>query len=472
MSILSRSAGGRAGRLGCRLGAVAAICLLIALPHRPAAAFPQGGDQTALPAGTDFNEEAIRQPREVFRSEQSGGRKSDQVNLGDLAFNSPSILGGPARRAGMSCGTCHVDGAGNSRLYVPGMSTRRGNFDTSGPLFNPLADNHVLDPVRIPSLRGAHVLAPYGNDGRFASLRDFVHNVIVNEFAGPEPSPAILDAIVAYIHDIDFLPNPKLAPRGKLATTASESEQRGEVLFNQPFRNDPQLSCATCHVPSSAFIDHAQHDIGSGGIFKTPTLRNADFNAPYFHDGRFDTFDQVIDHFDRVFDLGLTPENRADLAAYLAAIGNGIQPYEIDGVGAQIKELNDFVSVLDSAIATRDLAVIKLTVDTVGHELRELTEKFPDIRDSVVSGGDDQRRTARNALKNLVLMLRRIDLAASNGRFAEAADELLLYRKFAFAAVPLALHTAEPWSLFNPTIQSAHYAALRDLLQTAHQLPR
>ena len=77
-------------------------------------------------------------------------------------------------------------------------------------MFNPKTDNGVLDPVTIPSLRGARLLAPYGHDGRTGSLRDFVRNVIVsNEFwRGPEPSSQILDAIVAYIEDIDFLPNP------------------------------------------------------------------------------------------------------------------------------------------------------------------------------------------------------------------------------------------------------------------------
>jgi hypothetical protein len=437
----------------------------------PAAAFPQGGGQTVLPAGTDFAEEAFLRPREVFKSEQQGGFKSYLVNLGDLAFNSPDILGGAARRAGMSCGTCHVNGAGNGRLLVPGMSSRRGNFDTSGPLFNPRADNHVLDPVRIPSLRGARYVAPYGHDGRFASLRDFVRNVIVGEFAGPEPSPPILDAIVAYIQDIDFLPNPRLTHDGKL-TAASPAERRGEVLFNKPFPHDPQLSCAACHVPSGAFLDHARHDVGSGGIFRTPTLRNADFNAPYFHDGRFDTYGQVVDHFNRTFDLGLSSDDRADLVAYLTAIGNGVQPYEQDSIGSQMKELDDFVSVLDTAIAARDVAVVKLTVDTVGRELRELSEKFPDRRNGVISGGEDERRIARKSLKDLVLTLRRIDLAASAGRFDEATAELASYRKLAFAAVPLAMQTAQRWSLFNPAVRRAHFSALRDLLRTAHQLPR
>ena len=170
-------------------------------------------------------------------------------------------------------------------------------------------------------------LAPYGHDGRMSSLRDFVHNVIVNEFSGPEPSPVILDAIVGYLQDIDFLPNPTLGPGGRLTGQVSDAERRGEALFLKPFPHDSSQSCASCHVPSAAFVDHQQHDIGSGGMFKTPTLRNADFNAPYFHYGRFDTFDQVVAHFDRVFDLGLSAQDRHDLVAYLTAVGDGTLPY-------------------------------------------------------------------------------------------------------------------------------------------------
>jgi len=92
--------------------------------------------------------------------------------------------------------------------------------------------------------------------------------------------------------------------------TANATERRGEALFFRPLAHDPSLSCAGCHVPSSAFVDHRQHDVGSGGLFKTPTLRNADVNAPYFHDGRFDDYRQVVAHFDRVFELGLSPEEQ------------------------------------------------------------------------------------------------------------------------------------------------------------------
>jgi Di-haem cytochrome c peroxidase len=447
--------------------AALALGVLIVCLFGRVMAFPVDGDQTTLPPRTELNEDALDRPREVFRSEAAGG-KSYLVNLGNLAFGSPAILGGVARQAGISCETCHVNGAGNARFFMPEMSTRAGNFDTTGPLFNPKADNLVLDPVRIPSLRGARYLAPYGNDGRMASLRDFVRNVIVNEFAGSEPSPIILDALVAYIQDIDFLPNPSLGPGGRLVGKISEPERRGEALFMKPFPHDAALSCAGCHVPSAAFLDHQQHDVGSGGLFKTPTLRNADFNAPYFHDGRFDTYDQVVAHFDRVFELGLSAQDRKDLVAYLTAVGDGTQPYERDGAGASLKEINDFATVLGTAIPAGDKDVVSLAVDTIGNELRELTEQYPDRKNTSVSGGEQQRVLARTALKELVLTLRRIDMATADGRNSDAAADYRNYRYLMAAAVPALLASAEPWSLFNPAVHDSHYAALRQVMQSKH----
>jgi cytochrome c peroxidase len=447
--------------------AAVALGFLLAPFRGDVGAFPVDGDQTMLPPKSELNEDALDKPREVFRSEVAGG-KSYMVNLGNLAFSAPGILGGVARQAGVSCGSCHVNGAGNAKFFMPKMSTRPGNFDTTGPLFNPKADNFMLDPVRIPSLRGARYLAPYSHDGRMPSLDDFVRNVIVNEFAGPEPSPVIVDAIVAYIHDIDFLPNPNLGPGGRLVGQINDAERRGEALFAKPFPHDPGLSCAGCHVPSAAFVDHQQHDVGSGGLFKTPTLRNADFNAPYFHDGRFDSYDQVVAHFDRVFDLGLSAQDRRDLVAYLTAVGDGTQPYEHDGAGATLKEINDFTTVLGVAIPANDKDIIALAVDTIGSELRELSERYPDRKDTSVSGGQRERVLARVGLKELVLMLRRIDMAAAEGRFSDAAAEYKNYRNLMAAAVPALLAAAEPWSLFNPAVHDAHYAALRQVLQTKH----
>ena len=245
----------------------------------------------------------LDQPRELFHG--SAGRPqilSHQSRRSGVQRTVAFGRHGPARRHEL------LDLPPEWRVQSEALHRRRllalGNFDTTSALFNAAADNHVLDPFAIPSLRGLRTLGPYGHDGRTASLRDFIRNVIVNEFAGPEPAPAILDAMAAYLQDIEFLPNPRLTSEGRLGPSASAAERRGEALFVKPFPHDPTLSCASCHVPSAAFIDHRQHDVGSGGLYKTPTLVNADFNAPYFHDGRFDSYAQVVAYFDRTFELG------------------------------------------------------------------------------------------------------------------------------------------------------------------------
>jgi len=208
--------------------------------------------------------------------------------------------------------------------------------------------------------------------------------------------------------------------------------------------------------------------VGSGGLFKTPTLRNADFNAPYFHDGRFDTYDQVVAHFDRVFDLGLSAQDRRDLVAYLTAVGDGTLPYERDGAGASLKEIDDFASVLATAIPAGDKDVVALAVDTIGHELRELTEQYPDRKNTSVSGGEQERGRARTALKEVVLTLRRIDMAAAEGRINDASADYKTYRSLMVAAVPALLAGAERWSLFNPAVHDQHYGALRQVMQSRH----
>lgn len=39
------------------------------------------------------------------------------------------------------------------------------------------------------------------------------------------------------------------------------------------------------------------HEANSEGVFKVPSLRNVGLTAPYMHDGRFETLDDVVDHY-------------------------------------------------------------------------------------------------------------------------------------------------------------------------------
>jgi cytochrome c peroxidase len=67
------------------------------------------------------------------------------------------------------------------------------------------------------------------------------------------------------------------------------------------------------------------------GKFKTPSLRNIALTAPYMHDGSMKTLEEVIEHYDKggdknpfidakIFPLHLTPQEKADLAAFMKAL--------------------------------------------------------------------------------------------------------------------------------------------------------
>jgi len=130
-------------------------------------------------------------------------------------------------------------------------------------------------------------------------------------------------------------------------TGFTASERRGYVMFF-----NEKADCFHCHVDKtftdfgyqnngldSIFTDTGRMMISGDsndlGKFKTPTLRNLAFTAPYMHDARFATLQEVIDHYDlhakasptvnpfiRVSGrtLGLTAQDKQDLLAFLLTL--------------------------------------------------------------------------------------------------------------------------------------------------------
>ncbi|MBM3569934.1 MAG: hypothetical protein FJX46_14400 [Alphaproteobacteria bacterium] len=125
--------------------------------------------------------------------------RSPLIDLGELWFRDPGILGGEARRMGLACNACHPEGAANRRFFIEGVSDHPGRFDPTNAIFNPLADDGAFAPVDIPSLRGVAGKSRFGTVAPTTSLRDFVRHVIVVEFMGTEPTPFLLDALLAYV---------------------------------------------------------------------------------------------------------------------------------------------------------------------------------------------------------------------------------------------------------------------------------
>ena len=126
------------------------------------------------------------------------------------------------------------------------------------------------------------------------------------------------------------------------------SELNGYAIFNTE-----KGDCFHCHS-TNMFMDNLFHnngldiepfiDIGrakatgnlsDNGKFKTPTLRNVEMTAPYMHDGRFATLEEVVEHYDsggkysttvdplmKKLGVGLQLSNqeKKDLVAYLKTL--------------------------------------------------------------------------------------------------------------------------------------------------------
>ncbi|MBI5423094.1 MAG: cytochrome C peroxidase [Opitutae bacterium] len=100
--------------------------------------------------------------------------------------------------------------------------------------------------------------------------------------------------------------------------TFTAQEQRGFELFvteYDPARGKRGADCFHCHggvlfsdfavknngldlVAADAGAQNATGRADDRGRFKTPALRNVELTAPYMHDGRFQTLEEVVAHYD------------------------------------------------------------------------------------------------------------------------------------------------------------------------------
>lgn len=128
--------------------------------------------------------------------------------------------------------------------------------------------------------------------------------------------------------------------RGEAGGSFNSSQQNGYNLFKQ--------KCASCHteplftdfsfrsngLPENVFLKdsgrmHITGDPADRFRFKVPSLRNIALTAPYMHDGRFQSLDEVLDHYDHGITnlvnldpllsngIQLTPQERNDLKNFL-----------------------------------------------------------------------------------------------------------------------------------------------------------
>ena len=127
-------------------------------------------------------------------------------------------------------------------------------------------------------------------------------------------SPAVLDTIRA-------------APSAaQLKGGLTAAEQHGKDIFESA-----ETGCTACHA-GAHFTDNVAYDIGSKSnllssdirAFQTPVLHGLRRSAPYFHDGKYQDLEQLVEGAVRTDKMGvgshLSDADAADLVAYLQTL--------------------------------------------------------------------------------------------------------------------------------------------------------
>jgi hypothetical protein len=119
------------------------------------------------------------------------------------------------------------------------------------------------------------------------------------------------------------------APKPPAGSFDRDAAVRGQRLFNTTAK------CATCHVPplftepgnnlhapSEIGVDAFQADRSPTHMYRTAPLAGlwAHQKGGFYHDGRFATLGDVLEHYDSLFKLALTGPQKVDLVEYLKSL--------------------------------------------------------------------------------------------------------------------------------------------------------
>lgn len=149
-----------------------------------------------------------------------------------------------------------------------------------------------------------------------------VENSFFNVVNTPDNITSKLPALKAYQHSID-------APKAPSGTFNAAAATRGKTLFMN------KAQCVSCHSPqlykNPSTILHTAAEIGIDdfeakrsptGKYRTPPLEGlfARAKGGFYHDGRFATIPDVVNHYNSHLNLNLTTSEKQDLAEYLKSL--------------------------------------------------------------------------------------------------------------------------------------------------------
>lgn len=264
------------------------------------------------------------------------------VALGRKLFYDPILSGNNTQ----SCGSCHnqADGFTDHQLqYSTGIDGISGDRN-SMPLFNiGYANNFFWDggATTLESQAVAPIINPIemhediGNALSELNAHAEYPSLFKKAFGSDSVTISMVMKAIAQFERTILSGNSKYDRYVKGQATLTPQELNGLTVYRAAAKGD----CTHCHTLGGTFTDFGYRNTGldsiaadSGraritlnpldlGRFKTPTLRNIALTAPYMHDGRFATLQEVMDHYNTGFHypVNLDPNLRAAVKGRMSA---------------------------------------------------------------------------------------------------------------------------------------------------------
>ncbi|HKS72323.1 MAG TPA: di-heme oxidoredictase family protein [Terriglobales bacterium] len=137
------------------------------------------------------------------------------------------------------------------------------------------------------------------------------------------------DEITPKLAGLHFYQLATPAPAPPKGSFHDEAATRGKAIFNG------NAKCSTCHVPplytepgwnlhdpSEVCVDGFQAERAPDKRYRTSPLNGlwTHTKGGFYHDGRFGTLNDVVNHYDSCFNLGLSSQDKADLVEFLKSL--------------------------------------------------------------------------------------------------------------------------------------------------------
>lgn len=291
----------------------------------------------------------------------------EQVELGRLLFYERKL----SRDSSVSCSSCHIQKFGFSdttkfSLGVDGRITNRNSMALSNLIWQKAffwdgrvtsLEDQALLPIENPQemdLPLDQALARLNSSENYRTL-------FKNAFGSEKINPRNLAKAISSFERTLITGNSRYDEYKQGRGSLTDQEIRGEALFlthPEPSQNLRGGNCGDCHsFPhlqgfefknnglDEVIIDEGRKDFTGreidAGKFKIPNLRNIELTAPYMHDGRFKTLEEVLSHYNEHInynspnldplitsasndcigcDLGLTETEKQDIIAFLKTL--------------------------------------------------------------------------------------------------------------------------------------------------------